>query len=298
MALRLVGLDGCPAPAILGTDVFLNKNSGSRIGVIPRNRVSVSDCKRNSCFFTKLLFAMIKNMQNLAALAGLGFLVWTLPACEDLLGIRGTGDIVTEDRTVKNFHSADIATSGTLELRIDSVYRVEVTCEESIIPFLETLEDDGVLKIHFDRDVYDVDHLKVTAYAPSWDGIEISGSAHVDVPDAITGDVLDLAISGSGNMKVFQADFNKVKARITGSGDISIDGSADSMDCSITGSGNMDALDCPVKSAKVNISGSGDVRLDVSETLDVTITGSGNVEYRGNPQLSTNISGSGKVRKI
>lgn len=241
---------------------------------------------------------MITKKQNLLLLICLGLLLWTSTGCEDVLGIRGTGDTITEVRQAKDFHAIDISTPGELVLRVDSVFHVEVSCEESVIAYLETITDDGVLKIHFDRDVYDVDHLKIIVSAPSWDGIEISGSVDVDVPDSITGDRLDLSISGSGNLKVFDAKFNKIKARTTGSGDISIDGSADDLDCSITGSGNLDALDCPVLTAKVNISGSGDARLDVSETLDVTITGSGSVEYRGDAQVTSNISGSGKVRKI
>lgn len=241
---------------------------------------------------------MTMKMQNLLLLIGLCILTWAFSACDEVLGIRGKGDLVTEVRNVKNFHAVDIATSGQLELRVDSVFHVEVTCEESIIPYLETIEDHGVLKIHFDRDVYDVDNLKVIVSAPSWDGIEISGSMDVDVPDAITGDVLDLSISGSGDIKVFHADFNTIKARITGSGDISIDGVADDLDCSITGSGNFDALGCPVLTAKITISGSGDARVDVNETLDVTITGSGNVEYRGDAQVNANVSGSGRVRRI
>lgn len=241
---------------------------------------------------------MFKNTQKLLGFFGLGLSILLLSACEDILGVRGKGDIVTENRNVKNFHAVDIATSGTVELRIDSVYRVEVSCEESIIPFLETLEDHGVLKIHFDRDVYDVDHLRVVAYAPSWDGIEVSGSAHADAPDPIAGDLLDLHISGSGGIRIFNATFDNIKTRTTGSGNISIFGSANDLNCSITGSGDVDALDCPVKTATVNISGSGDARLDVSETLDVTITGSGDVEYRGNPQVTVSASGSGKVHKI
>lgn len=241
---------------------------------------------------------MNSNWQKQLSLLFLGAMAWTFSACDDVLGIRGTGDIVTEVRDAKDFHAVDIATPGSLELRVDSVFHVEVTCEESVIAYLQTIEDDGILKIHFDRDVYDVDHLKITVSAPSWDGIEISGSAHVDAPDAISGDVLGLDISGSGNMKIFKADFNKIKARITGSGDVSIDGSATDLNCTITGSGNFDALDCPVLTATVSISGSGDARLDVSETLDVTITGSGNVEYRGDAQVNAQVTGSGKVRKI
>ena len=236
-------------------------------------------------------------MQKLSALACLGALL-LLSSCREILGIRGEGDIVTEIRQVDNFHALDIATAGNVKMRVDSVFRVEVSCEESIIDYLETVEQNGVLKILFDRDVYDVDNLTIIVSAPSWDGIEISGSANVQVPDAISGNLLNISISGSGNIEIFQADFNKIKARTTGSGNMSVEGSADDLNCSITGSGNFDALDCPVKTATVNISGSGNARVNVSEDLDVSISGSGDVEYLGDPQVTSDISGSGKVRKI
>ncbi|MBK8195623.1 MAG: DUF2807 domain-containing protein [Lewinellaceae bacterium] len=241
---------------------------------------------------------MITKMQNLMTLICLGITLWTLSSCEEFLGVKGKGDILTEVRQVDNFHALEIAAPGTIELRVDSVFRVEVRCEESIIDYLETIEDNGVLKILFNRDVYDVDDLNILVSAPAWNGIKVSGSANVEVPDAISGNTLDLGISGSGNIKVFTAQFDKIKATITGSGNIDIDGNADDLQCSITGSGNFDALNCPVKTATVQISGSGDARLDVSESLYVTITGSGDVEYRGDAQVTSNISGSGKIRKI
>lgn len=238
---------------------------------------------------------MTTKMQNLLALICLGI---SLSSCEDILGVRGKGDIITEVRDVKNFHALDIATSGNVKMRVDSVFRVEVRCEESIIDYLETVEDHGVLRIAFDRAVYDVDNLTILVSAPSWDGIEISGSANLQAPDTISGNTLNISLSGSGNAEIFHADFNKVKSRITGSGNVSVEGSADDLNSSITGSGNFDALDCPVKTATVNVSGSGDARVHVSEALDVTITGSGDVEYLGNPQVTSHVSGSGKVRKI
>ncbi|MCB0544596.1 MAG: DUF2807 domain-containing protein [Lewinellaceae bacterium] len=237
-------------------------------------------------------------MNHLLKLVFLGLTLWVFASCDDVLGIRGKGDILTEVRQVDNFHALDISTAGNIKVRVDSVYYVEVRCEESIIDFLETVEDNGVLKIYFDRDVYDVDNLTITVSAPNWDGIDISGSANISLPDAISGNLLDLRITGSGNAEIFQADFNKIKASITGSGNMSVEGSADDLTCSITGSGDFDAIDCPVKAATVNISGSGDVRVRVSETLDVTISGSGDVEYLGDPQVTSNITGSGKVKKI
>lgn len=223
--------------------------------------------------------------------------LFSIPSC-DILGVRGTGELETEIRNVDNFHALEINVPGDVEVRTDSIFYVEVTCEDNLIAYLETVEDNGVLKIYFDRDVYDVDDLKIRVSAPSWDGFKINGSADVDVPDAISGNKLDVGVSGSGNLKVFNLDFNNIVTRVSGSGDVFLAGTADDLKCTVSGSGNVNALGCPVKTATVAVSGSGDVRLHVTETLDVTISGSGDVEYEGAPQVTKQISGSGNVRKL
>lgn len=230
-------------------------------------------------------------------LMGCAFAILTLTAC-DPLGVRGRGDLTTETRDVKNFHAIEVDVSGDVDVRVDSFFHVEVTCEDNIIDFLETVEDHGVLKIFFDRNVYDVDNLKIRVSAPSWNAFEINGSADVDVPDAISGDFLNLGISGSGNIKIFDASFNKAKSRISGSGDITLIGEANDLNATISGSGDLQAIDFPVKTATVTVSGSGNARVNVSDMLNVTISGSGDVQYSGNPQVSKSISGSGSVKKI
>lgn len=221
----------------------------------------------------------------------------SLSSC-DIFGERGRGELKTETRNVDNFHALEVTVPGDVEVRVGTEYSVEVTCESSVIGYLETVEDNGVLKIHFDRDVFDVDDLRIRVTAPHWDSFKIDGSADVDVPDAISGTELKIGITGSGDIKVFNADFEKFDTRVTGSGDVFLAGSGDDLKCSVSGSGDVDVLDCPVKTATVTVSGSGNVRLTATESLHVTISGSGDVEYDGNPQVTSQVSGSGNVRKI
>jgi Putative auto-transporter adhesin, head GIN domain len=220
-----------------------------------------------------------------------------LGAC-DGLGVRGSGDLVTETRTETGFNGLEINIPGNVEVRTDSVFSIEVTCEENIIQYLETDVDDGILKIDFDRNVYGVNGLKIRVSAPNWKTFDVNGSANVGVKDAINGIRLDVDVSGSGNIYFFDAVFEKSKISVSGSGNVELDGSGTDLDCTVSGSGDVDALDFPVKTAKVSVSGSGNVQVDVSDTLDASVSGSGDVEYQGNPEVHSNISGSGRVRKI
>lgn len=213
-------------------------------------------------------------------------------------GFKGTGDIITVSRSETDFHALDMGGCGQVEMRTDSVYSVEISCEESILPYLETVVENGVLKIYFDRNVWDVDGLYIRVTAPNWDGINLSGSARINLQDPIAGDDLQLKLSGSGIMNIANADFTNTHIKISGSGDVFLNGQGDDIHCNVTGSGNINAREFPVKTARAVITGSGNVRLNVSEFLQVSISGSGNVEFEGDPQLSSNISGSGKVRKL
>jgi hypothetical protein len=227
------------------------------------------------------------------------FTIWVvanLTSCLDI--VRGSGDTLTETRNETNFHALDITIPGRVEVRIADSFSVEITCEENIIDYIETEVDNGVLKINFDRNVYDVDDLVIKLTAPSWDAFEISGSCDVEVKDSISGDELVVDISGSGNLRTAVADFNTSDISISGSGDVFLKGSANEFDCSVSGSGNLEAFGFQVKTAKANVSGSGDVEISVSDNLDATVSGSGSVRYKGDPVVNKNVSGSGTVKKV
>jgi Putative auto-transporter adhesin, head GIN domain len=224
----------------------------------------------------------------------------TLASCYfEPFGERGEGDIVTENRTAKNFHALEIDVPGKIIVRTGPEYKVVVECEESIIAYLETqVESNGRLHIWFSRNVFDVDNLLITVTAPNFDKFEIDGSADLICNDPIDGDDLTLEVSGSGTMQLGDVLFDDIEADVSGSGDIALEGKALRLNFEVSGSGDLDALDCPVKETDVRVSGSGTVRVDVSDHLKARISGSGDVFYRGNPTLDVNVSGSGKVRKL
>jgi Putative auto-transporter adhesin, head GIN domain len=221
-----------------------------------------------------------------------------LASCNFNDNVWGSGDVITETRTHQDFHALMVSTPGEVEVRTGPQFRVEVSCEESLMPLLETSVDNGVLKVSFRKQVFDADDVRIRVTAPRWDGFEVRGSADVDVVDAIQGTLLDLFVSGSGDVKVFKLDFDRVKARISGSGNVTLTGEADDLNASITGSGNIRALECPVQTAIVTVSGSGDARVNVQKTLEANVSGSGNIDVRGNAVINANVSGSGRVRRI
>jgi hypothetical protein len=104
-----------------------------------------------------------------------------------------------------------------------------------------------------------------------------------------------VSISGSGSAHVHGVSGGTFAATISGSGDVTAQGSVEHLSASVSGSGELRLAGLRARTAQVQISGSGDVRVDVSEDLNVQVSGSGDVRYSGNPRVLSNISGSGSV---
>ena len=229
-----------------------------------------------------------------AALAALSL---TMIAC-DPVGIRGKGDLVHETRELDDFHALSVSLSGEVEVVKGSEFRIDIQVEENIMPYLETEVRNGRLDVYFSRNVWDVDDLRITVTVPNLDAIDLSGSCEIVAKDSLSGENLDLRVSGSGDIEIRQLQFEKVSVHISGSGEIELTGIADDLEADVSGSGDLHAFDCPVKTADLSVSGSGNIQVTVSETLKADISGSGDVLYQGNPVLDVQTSGSGRVRKF
>jgi hypothetical protein len=237
--------------------------------------------------------SILKTTTLLGALATLAL---TSCGCDST---RSEGDIVTENRSAKDFHALDISVPGKVLVHTGPAYAVVVQGEESAMPYLETEVKNGSLHIYFSKNVHDVDDLVITVTAPAFDEFEVSGSGEVIAHDPLDGLELEVKVSGSGDVSLTDVDYDRIDVDVSGSGDVLLQGIAvQSVNYEVSGSGGVEALDCPTPRAIVKVSGSGTVRCHALDYLRATVSGSGDVLYFGSPSVDADVSGSGKVRKI
>jgi hypothetical protein len=195
--------------------------------------------------------------------------------------IKGNGISATETRTIGGFTRVQLDGSGTVTIVKGNSFKVSVTDDQNILPYVETSLTGSELRIGYKDNAWvKKGNLKVAIEMPALDGMQVDGSGTID------------AGGGFNNA-------GRLKAGISGSGDIFIrDGNVDGLDAVITGSGDLYAFGLSAIKATAKISGSGNAEVKVVEDLDVNITGSGDVYYMGNPKnVNTRITGSGKVIK-
>jgi hypothetical protein len=190
----------------------------------------------------------------------------------------GSGNAATETREVSGFSSVELSGSGELILEQTGRESLTIEADDNLLPLL-TSEVSG-----------DALHL----------GVRPNTTLRPRKPIIYRLTVRQLGglqISGSGTVTASNIQVSRLRVEISGSGRITVKGSADDQELEISGSGEYRADELLSRTLRAQISGSGNAAVNVRESLDVDISGSGSLTYKGNPRVTEEISGSGKLIK-
>src|SRR5688500_13234917 len=187
-------------------------------------------------------------------------------------GKRGSGIEATQTRELPEFHAIRIEGSCDVQASVGGEQSVAISADDNLVSDLMTEVWDGVLVISMREDTY--------------------ASFRVRPRAVIAVKRLDgLYIESSGDVEASGIDSESFDARISGSGDLRLQGRAAKLVLAISGSGDGDLSELETSEASVSIEGSGDVRVRCSSSLSAAVSGSGDVEYIGSPHTSISVSG-------
>jgi hypothetical protein len=186
--------------------------------------------------------------------------------------------VISETRNVSGFSSISLEGSGSLVIEQGDAESLTVTGDDNLLSHIETEVRGGTLVLG------------------EKSGVRIGPSQ--DIIFRVTLRKLDnLDVSGSGSAQARGLQNAKMNIGISGSGNVSAEGSGDDLDVTISGSGRFRGDTLKSKRTRVDISGSGSAVVAAADTLDATISGSGSIEYVGAPQVHRTVSGSGSIRQ-
>lgn len=250
-----------------------------------------------------------------------------MTSCDDGLGlfegrrIKGTGAVERTTRDAKDFKSVDVMASANVFVKQAATFKVEVEAQKNIAEVLETVVENGTLKIKFKQGTWNLSFEKLNIYVemPTVENLDISGSGDLTAETALTGDKIGVDITGSGNIniekgltakalkvgiggsgdiKIDGIEVGELSTRIAGSGELILSGKADKADYSVSGSGDVDASKLKSKAVEASVSGSGNINCNAEESLDAHASGSGDITYSGSATaVKTKVSGSGNIEK-
>ena len=193
-----------------------------------------------------------------------------------LSGIRGDGDIKTEDRTISAFNNVDAG--GAFEIEWENgTPSLRVTTDENLLPYIESDVSGDTLHLRTGEHVWPTHGIKVVIASPSRAGAKLRGAVKLTAKH-LSGPVFALESQGAS--------------------EVALDGTVDRLLADMTGASQLAADGLQTKTAEISTTGAGDAEVAVTGTLKVVITGAGKVTYSGNPAtIEKHITGAGSIHR-
>ena len=193
-------------------------------------------------------------------------------------GVKGSGNVITEQRQVTDFTGIDVGGIFNVEATAGREFSVNVEADDNLLPLIKTEVRRGVLHISTERRIKSSSKITVRVTAPAIESVEASGVARVDL-SGVTGGAVKL--NSSGASKVIAA------------------GEASELSGKTSGASKIDAASLKATDATVKTSGASTVRVTVSGRLVASASGAGKVLYGGTPaNVEKRTSGAGKVAEL
>jgi hypothetical protein len=192
-----------------------------------------------------------------------------------LPGIRGNGQIKTEERQVGAF--ANLDAGGAFEIQWESGSpALRITTDQNLLPYIENNVSDDTLRLRTREHVWPTHGIKVVISSPTRTGGRIRGAVKLTAKQ-LSGSIFALESKGAS--------------------EVSLDGNIDRLLVDMTGASQLAADGLHAKTAEISTTGAGDAEVAVTDTLKVVITGAGKVTYSGNPPtIKKQITGAGSIR--
>jgi hypothetical protein len=209
--------------------------------------------------------------------------------------IVGSGTLVTEVRSLAQFHSVDLNTVGNLNVTQGAGQEVSVTINDNILQYIQTTVSNGKLIIDVEPGhQFSNFNLTVDITMTDLEALSNMGAGSISGINTFKVDSVSLALTGAGEIN-FQIEADQLNSSLSGAGNIVLSGTVSTHQIGLSGAGNILAFELITETSTINLSGAGRAEVYVNQLLDVTISGAGSVYYKGQPTIIQNITGSGSL---
>jgi len=190
-------------------------------------------------------------------------------------GIRGDGEIKTEDRTISDF--SKVVVKGGYEIKwSNGKPALKLSADENLLPLVKTAVSGHTLQIDSKDDLAPTKSITIILCSAS---------------------LADMRLSGGKSFKASQISGHELKIESSGAWDISVDGSVTELEANLAGASKLNAKSLQTQTATLSLLGASDAHVTVTDALKVSVMGACSVIYSGNPKsVETNVIGAGSVR--
>lgn len=219
-------------------------------------------------------------------------------ACREFKQVRGSGNIITQNKTIGNFNAISVGGAFEVEIKNGPVTEIKLEADDNIIKYVDIHVSGNTLKVKTEGlNNLNNAHLKVFVTAPNISEIKSSGAATVDIKGVLkNNDKINLDASGAANING-EVDAPEIVTEASGAANIDITGRTKNYKANASGSGTVRSSGLMSETTKATASGAGTVHVYSSVSMDANASGAGTVHYKGAGNLSQKTSGAESVKK-
>ncbi|MPQ48478.1 hypothetical protein GCQ56_15845 [Marinifilum sp. N1E240] len=211
-------------------------------------------------------------------------------------GIKGNGNVKSEDREVSNFDAIKINGAYTIYLSQDDDYSLRIVADENLLDIITSKVKNNVLYISNEKSIYKSKELKLYIGFKHLSKIKANGAISLKSDQILRFDKIDIEINGASSADL-ELSANRLSIDNSGASTIKLAGKCEEVDIDISGAGSVNAIALKAKKGTIDISGVGSGKVFVEEELRVSISGIGSVKYKGDPRVTSDISFLGSLKK-
>ena len=210
-------------------------------------------------------------------------------------GVKGNGNVTTEERSINESFTAIKATEGlNVYLTQSDIEGVTVEADENLQDIIITEVIDGVLKIHTEENIGRSTSKKVMISFKDISIITSTSGSDVYSTNVINTDELKLKTTSGSDMKL-EVNTLVLDCKSTSGSDLRLSGTTNKLFAEATSGSDIKAGDLIAESSQVKATSGADITVNTSKKLTAKATSGGDIKYYGNPETvekSDGVSGS------
>jgi RNA polymerase sigma factor (sigma-70 family) len=208
------------------------------------------------------------------------------PADGDGEVIRGSGKEATKELKLADFTTVDVGAAFRVEVTRAANFRVTITADDNVLPYVKVARDGSALKIGLDgkRRSFRQVTLKAAVAMPNLEGVSAGGASAVTVTGFKSEKDCKIRVSGASRL-TGDLGAGAVDLEASGASHVSLKGSAKKARLSGTGASHLALAEFAVESADVTLTGASHAKLQVKSELDYDLSGASHLKYAGAPKV-------------
>ena len=176
--------------------------------------------------------------------------------------------LAQQEMVVDGFDAITLTGTANVVYEPGDEHRVRIEAPADVMPYINVYveEEELFLADKPKADSVHFNHVTITVTSPTLRCITLSGVGNIIAPKPFTADLIDIRLSGAGNVKIADLTCRKLTLSQTGAGNIDFDNlTTDYLDTKLYGAGNV-TLCGKAKHHTEHVNGPGN--LDISRLTD------------------------------